>query len=250
MLATNSSAALSAPLALDIGAPPGLAEHAEPRGVTVIDLDRTLTRTGTFSPFLLHAARLNSPWRLVFVPVVLLAMGAYKARLISRKRLKEVMARLMLGPSIDGRRLDELAARFAATQLRRNCYPAGLALVEEEKRQGRIVVLATAAHRFYAEAIAREFGIDLVVATESRRAGDAVLPAIEGANCYGEAKRARIEHLLAALGLPRSRSSVRCYSDDVSDLPLFSWSDEPIAVNPSRELRAHARRNGWRILDW
>ena len=38
------------------------------------------------------------------------------------------------------------------------------------------------------------------------------------------------------------------YSDSANDIPMLSTVGHPVAVNPDRALRAHARANGWQIL--
>jgi len=47
-----------------------------------------------------------------------------------------------------------------------------------------------------------------------------------------------------------TRAHVRFYSDHASDVPVFDWADEPVAVNPHDRLLVLARRRGWRIDDW
>jgi hypothetical protein len=72
-----------------------------PRGVTnalaIYDMDRTITRRATYTPFLLHAALSLAPWRLLMVPLALLFTLAYAARLIDRGRLKELNYNLLVG---------------------------------------------------------------------------------------------------------------------------------------------------------
>ena len=65
--------------------------------LAVYDMDRTVTRHATYTPFLLHCARRRAPWRLIFLPLVALSMLAYVARLIDRAKLKEINHHLLLG---------------------------------------------------------------------------------------------------------------------------------------------------------
>ena len=66
--------------------------------LAVYDLDRTITRRATYTPFLIHCALRRQQWRLLFVPIVLLAMLAYGFGLFDRSRLKEICQRLLIGP--------------------------------------------------------------------------------------------------------------------------------------------------------
>jgi len=62
----------------------------------IYDMDRTITRHATYTPFLLHCAVKRAPWRLLLLPFVILSMLAYAAKLIDRGRLKEINQRLLL----------------------------------------------------------------------------------------------------------------------------------------------------------
>ena len=237
---------------------PSDADTAEPsdgaetslRRITIFDLDRTLTRSGTYSPFLLDYARANAPWRLAFAPAVLGCMAAYKLGIISRKKLKETMHRLMIGASISRTKIEAFAELFADRQFRLNIYPQAAALIEREVAEGRLVIIATAAHRLYAAPIAARLGIRHVVATKSTWCRNQLTPVIAGTNCHSGEKLAHLAAYLAAHGIDRRRSDLRFYSDDVSDLPIFRWCDEKIAVNPSSRLSALAAKHGWQVLDW
>jgi uncharacterized membrane protein YczE len=40
--------------------------------LAIYDMDKTITRRATFTPFLIHAALGLAPWRLLLVPLVLM----------------------------------------------------------------------------------------------------------------------------------------------------------------------------------
>ena len=218
-------------------------------GVTILDLDRTITRRGTYSPFLIHAAIQCAPWRLLLVPVVLVCMIGYKLGLMERKALKQRMQMLLMGRAVPRPTVERLAASFADRVMRTNVHPAMLDLIARERAEGRILILATAAHRFYAAAIARRLGIDRVVATESVWRDGMLLPDVQGDNCYGTNKAIALHRHLRATQLDRAAIMLRCYSDDASDLPCFEASDEAIAVNPSKKLARASRARGWPVID-
>src|SRR3546814_9212711 len=69
--------------------------------LAIYDMDRTITRHGTYTPSLLYAARRLAPWRLVSLPLVPLTMLLYAAKLINRATLKEWNQRLLLGPHLN-----------------------------------------------------------------------------------------------------------------------------------------------------
>lgn len=218
--------------------------------LSIFDLDRTLTKRGTWSPFLLFAASRLAPWRLALTPVVVLLMAGYKARLMSRRQLKQSMQALMLGRRLRRDVVHDLAARYADHCLAHNLHAEALVRIAAERAAGRRIVIASAAHAFYLQAIADRLGIADEVGTLSRWHGRWLTAAIDGQNCYGAEKRRRLERWLAGQGLARADAHVRFFSDDLSDLPTFDWADEAVAVNPSRKLLRCAVKRGWTVLDW
>ncbi|MGH6659551.1 MAG: HAD family hydrolase [Sphingomicrobium sp.] len=219
--------------------------------LAIYDMDRTVTRMPTYTPFLLHCAVRHAPWRLAFVPLVAGSMLAYLAKLIDRGRLKQINHALLLGRSIHPRDLRPLVASFADAQVRSNIRPGALDAIARDKAQGRRLVLATASYRLYSEAIADRLGFDDVIATGSIIGLDEKIRAkIDGENCYGPAKLRMIAAWVARSGLAGRHGHVRFYSDHVSDAPVFEWADEPVAVNPHGRLRRLAAKRGWAVEDW
>jgi HAD superfamily hydrolase (TIGR01490 family) len=219
--------------------------------LAIYDMDRTVTRGGTYTPFLLHCAGRRAPWRLLFLPLVILSMLAYAARLIDRAKLKEINHHVLLGPRIHPSDLTPLVESFADSQMRTNIRPGAIQAIARDKAAGRRLVLATASYRLHAAAIAQRLGFDDVVGTNSIIGLDEQVHAkIAGENCYGPAKLRMIADWLRASGLKDKHGHVRFYSDHVSDRPAFEWSDEPVAVNPHGKLRRLAQQRSWSIEDW
>lgn len=221
------------------------------RRLAIYDMDKTITRKATWTPFLLHAAMARAKWRLALWPLAGGATLAYLANVISRAKLKEITHRLMLGRSIPLADLNAVAEAFADSVAADNMFSDARARVEADRAAGWEPVLATASHGYYARAIAARLGIEQVIATEARRdAHGNVLAGLEGENCYGGAKLRLIEAWLAREGLTRADVQVRFYSDHVSDAPVLAWADEPFAVNAHGPLRKLAALRGWAVLDW
>ena len=221
------------------------------RRLAIYDMDKTITRLPTWTPFLWHWARRNAPWRLAFAPAVLGLAGAYKFGMISRGSLKQRVQRLMLGRSVSPPRLARGTSAFAERVMARGVLPGALDRIASDRAEGWELVLATASYRFYVADIAAALGFDHVVATDSVFAADGRLEArIAGENCYGAGKLRMVEAWLAAEGVDRSDVQVRFYSDHVSDAPVFEWADEPFAVNAHAPLKVLAATKGWPVLDW
>lgn len=220
-----------------------------PIDLAIYDMDRTVTRRATYTPFLLYCAWHRAPWRLFLLPLVAASMFAYLTKAIDRGRLKEINHRLLLGQIRTPAELAPLLAGFAEQTCRRNIRPGAQTAIARDKAQGRRVVMATASYRFYAAAIAECLGFDDCIGTDAILGLDQSVHArIDGANCYGPAKLVMIEHWLAREGL--TRAHIRFYSDHASDAPVFDWADEAVAVNPHSPLRRLAAERGWAVEDW
>jgi HAD superfamily hydrolase (TIGR01490 family) len=214
-------------------------------------MDKTVTRRPTYTSFLLHVAVRRAAWRLLLLPLVLLSVLAYSAKLIDRARLKEINHRLLIGHRVPLAQLRPLVESFADWQVATNIRPGARAAIARDKAEGRRLILATASYRLYADAIAGRLGFDDVIGTGSVIGLDERVHArIEGENSYGEAKMRMIAEWVEKSGLKGRHGHVRFYSDHVSDQPAFEWSDEPVAVNPHGKLRRIAIERGWAIEDW
>jgi len=215
----------------------------------IYDMDRTVTRRATYTPFLLHCALRRAPWRLLLLPFVILSMLAYVAKLIDRGRLKEINHRLLLGHNRHPTELKPLIDSFADAVLANNVRPGARAAIARDKAEGRRVVMATASYRFYAREIADRLGFNDCIGTNSILGLDERVHAkIDGENCYGPAKLRMISDWLEKSELERGH--VRFYSDHASDAPVFVWADEAVAVNPHDRLKRLAAERGWRVEDW
>jgi HAD superfamily phosphoserine phosphatase-like hydrolase len=220
--------------------------------ISIYDMDRTLTRRGTLVPWLVFWLRNQAPWRVPLVPLLLFPALAFQFGWIDRGSLKSWAHRIVMGGAVPMARVEAAAATFAARILAEDIFPGALASIAADRALGRRLAIATASNAYYAAAIGAALGITDVIATRSQRDGDRVLAAIDGENCYGDAKARMIAAWLDCNGL--GDAAWRFYSDHISDLPAFEAAlasgGEAIAVNPSAALRAEAIRRGWPIGDW
>ena len=164
-----------------------------------VDLDGTLIEGDTLMISVRHLAR-RAPGTLLARPVVLL---------VGRPALKAFIARRYVPQP------DSLIWRAEV-----------LAFLREQRTLGRQIVLATAAHRLVAEAVAAHLGLfDATVATES------------GANLKGSLKAI---HIRKSLGC----NDFDYIGDSMADLPIFEVARVGYLVAPSPSLRQAANRTG------
>lgn len=220
--------------------------------VAMYDMDRTITRSGTYSGFLMHVAKRRQQWRLLLLPLVGVAGAAYALRLIDRSQLKAINLRLLVGKRFRRSEIAPLAESYADKVIARGLHSAALDQIAADRAAGYRLLLATASFHLYVDAIARRLGIDDVLATrlDEPDGADHVHARLAGDNCYGEAKFARISDWLATNEITRDQAHVRAYSDHVSDHPMLHFADEAVATTPSRKLKRLAPKMGWQVVDW
>ena len=223
-----------------------------PTEIAVYDLDRTLTDTGSWAPFIRFWLAREAPWRVLLLPMVALGGVAYGLGLLSRGQIKSWSHRWLIGPRVAEGRLLAVADAFALGFVADHALAPARAAIAADAVAGRRVVIASASHAFYVRAIAARFGVADVVATEAQRDGGDVTPALDGANCYGSAKRAALEQWLAHEGL--AGAVVHFTSDHHSDAPCFELALETggsvLCANPSAKLASLAAHRGWPVALW
>ena len=219
--------------------------------IAIFDLDRTITRYGTFTPFLLGTRR-STLARAALMARIAGSMLSHKMGRLSRRQLKDrMLAHTFAGRS--KRDVERHAEAFVERLLKQGVRSGALKAIAAHRAAGDILVLATAAMDFYAARIAERLGFDLVVATgtEWRLRHDGThLPVLATENCYGAEKLARLREALKEHLDQDGGAELSFYSDHHTDEPVFDWVHRPAAVSPNRKLRSLARRRGMKVLDW
>ncbi|HEX9180516.1 MAG TPA: HAD family hydrolase [Burkholderiales bacterium] len=145
--------------------------------------------------------------------------------------------------------LDAWHLEFMRRKIRPIILPKAKELVQRHFDAGDLCAIVTATNSFVTAPIAREFGIEHLLATEPEQKGGEFTGGVRGIPCFRDGKVERLERWLAGrgLGLP-SFSESSFYSDSLNDLPLLGRVSNPVAVDPDDTLRAHAGRHGWPII--
>lgn len=215
-------------------------------GTAIFDLDKTITRQGTWSRFVRYATGGPAFWTKL--PLAGLQAAKYKTGFANRASVKERSIELWL----EGLTLEELET-LAAAFVMRDINQGGLrkqarAIIEAHRAAGDRLVIASAAVDLICDAMARELGFDDVICTRlSWRDDGRLLAPLDGENCYGEEKLVRVK---AHFDGARPPGPIVFYSDHHTDLPCLKWADRGVAVNPSAKLRALAANNDVEVADW
>ena len=143
--------------------------------------------------------------------------------------------------------LDEWHTRFMQEKILPIVRSSARELVGRHRADLRVIVTAT--NSFVTAPIAREFGIDNLIATEPAQVDGEFTGGVTGIPCFRDGKVERVEAWLAARDQPlKSFAQSWFYSDSLNDLPLLERVTHPVAVDPDDTLRAHAGIHGWPII--
>ena len=145
--------------------------------------------------------------------------------------------------------LDDWHEEFMTTRICPLILEPARTLVRQHLDAGSLVAIVTATNSFLTAPIAREFGVDHLVATEPEAINGEFTGKPVGAPCFREGKIVRVNQWLASLGHQLEGFAIsRFYSDSLNDLPLLAKVTDPVAVDPDATLAAHARSHGWPVI--
>ncbi len=145
--------------------------------------------------------------------------------------------------------LDQWHADFMQRKVRGMMGQPAQELVASHRARGDVCVIITATNSFVTAPIARAFGVEHLIATEPEQKDGEFTGAVAGVPSFREGKITRLQSWMAARGWGwGSFADTTFYSDSLNDLPLLTLVRHPVAVDPDPTLRAHAERQGWRIL--
>lgn len=152
---------------------------------------------------------------------------------------------------VEGHRVAELAAigeEIYDEYLAGRIWPGTLALAQAHLDAGQKVWLVTAAPVETATIVARRLGLTGALGTVAESVDGVYTGRLAGELLHGPAKAEAVRALAAVEGLDLSRCAA--YSDSANDIPMLSLVGHPYAINPDRQLSAHARERGWRLRDY
>ena len=145
--------------------------------------------------------------------------------------------------------LDAWHEEFMRRKVRPMMGQAARDLVAKHKTAGDVCVIVTATNSFVTAPIAREFGVEHLIATDPEQVQGEFTGRVAGVPSFREGKVLRMEQWLAERGWNwDSFAETWFYSDSLNDLPLLAKVRHPVAVDPDATLRAHAGKQGWTVI--
>lgn len=119
-------------------------------------------------------------------------------------------------------------------------------LVEQHRNSGNILLIITATNDFITAPIAKELGIENLLATNAEIVNNQYTGQVAGTPCFQEGKVTRLNSWLEETGYRLENSYF--YSDSHNDIPLLKEVSYPIAVDPDEKLKEYATNQGWKVL--
>jgi HAD superfamily hydrolase (TIGR01490 family) len=214
------------------------------RPAALFDVDRTLLHTDSATLYLRQQrargeAGFRDTWRLAWW-LLEYSLGVVDASAVARRVLGRYAGR---GEAELATSFEEWFPRYALPELSSH----GREVVRHHLARGDLVALLSGAPRYALAPLARELGIEHVVATEVETDRGRLTGRVLGL-CYGPAKVEFAARLLSQHG--SSFAAATFYSDSITDLPMFERVARPVVVNPDFRLRRLARQRGWPVERW
>src|SRR5438874_8528207 len=213
------------------------------RGAAFFDLDRTLLRKAS-GPVLTEALVSAGIAPDRHIPGIALV---YRANdLLGESAVAMGLARLAANVA-KGWAPDAVreAAEQAAERLSEEVVPYARPLLDEHRKAGRPVVMATTTPYDMVAPLAARLEIDDVVATRYAVRDGVYTGGLEGEFVWGRGKLSAVRRW--AEGHDVDLADSWAYSDSVFDVPLLSAVGHPVAVNPDLRLQAVAFVRRWPV---
>lgn len=140
----------------------------------------------------------------------------------------------------------EFASRISHDILIHYVRPEFRELIHDHQAQGARIVMLSAALSYVCQPLADLTGFDEVICSELEVAQGVFNGHPKGRLCFGEEKLVRVMAYYNTH--PGDPKRDYYYADSISDLYVMKMVGFPVAVDPDKHLRRHARKAGWTII--
>ena len=216
-------------------------------GAVFIDLDRTLLRSAS-GPVIqesLVAEGVLAEGRHLPGDRMMYAFYNRFGESAAFMGLARAAARVMRGRSAEDTRR---AGKRAVAPLLELVQPWALEVLDDHRRQGRQLVLATTSPRDLVDPLSSALGFDGTIATRYEERDGFYTGKLEGGFVWGTGKRREVKRWADRHGIDLAASHV--YSDSFYDLPLLSAVGHPHPLNADPRLALVALARRWPNEHW
>ena len=212
--------------------------------ISIFDLDGTLTKSDTYLPYLVGFLKRN-PKRWLKASILPIAVVMFYLKIHDNQWLKTIFLKVILG----GETKDNILAwnkifldRLFTEGLREDI----VTILKKRQNAGDIILLSTASLDIYVPDIQNWFSINHLICTNTLWQDDCLTGELDGNNCYGLEKLARVKSYMRKHNIS---GEVSVYSDHASDWPIMNYADKAYAVYPTKRMRTIALDNNIEIIE-
>jgi HAD superfamily hydrolase (TIGR01490 family) len=181
--------------------------------------------------------------KALYAQLVYHLVGADEAKMEKMR-----VALLELTKGWEKEKIQQLARETIADVIDPVIYQEALQLIADHRAAGRRVYIVSSSGEEIVRPLAEYLGVPHFIASRAQVGPDGLYTGELEFYCYGENKAVAIREHAERYGIDLAESYA--YSDSVTDVPMLEVVGHPHAVNPDRELRAHAVERGWTILEF
>ena len=212
--------------------------------ISIFDLDGTLTKSDTYLPYLVGFLKRN-PKRWLKASILPFAAVMFYLKIHDNQWLKTIFLKVILG----GETKDNILAWNKI--FLDNLFTEGLredivTILKKRQNAGDIILLSTASLDIYVPDIQNWFSINHLICTNTLWQDDCLTGELDGNNCYGLEKLARVKSYMRKHNIS---GEVSVYSDHASDWPIMNYADKAYAVYPTKRMRIIALDNNIEIIE-
>ena len=212
--------------------------------ISIFDLDGTLTKSDTYLPYLIGFLKRN-PKRWLKASILPFAAVMFYLKIHDNQWLKTIFLKVILGGETKANILawnKIFLDRLFTEGLREDI----VTILKKRQNAGDIILLSTASLDIYVPDIQNWFSINHLICTNTLWQDDCLTGELDGNNCYGLEKLARVKSYMRKHNIS---GEVSVYSDHASDWPIMNYADKAYAVYPTKRMRIIALDNNIEIIE-
>lgn len=142
--------------------------------------------------------------------------------------------------------LSKLHHQFMREKVEPVILAKGLALLDEHRQKGDLLMIITATNRFITGPIAERLGVDVLIAADLEVKEGRYTGKPSGVPTFKEGKVIRLQQWLK--DNEQQLEGAYFYSDSHNDIPLLKLVEHPTAVDPDDKLREFAKQQKMPVI--